>query len=327
MPTDFRPFLNWIVSDFEPLVRVAPQAGSYARIRTETFTHLYGVADMACVLYTINALRPNAAEHSQWRKSLQALQNPDTGYFVAAPKDHGLLHNTAFALGAMDLLSVDPLFALAFADSYKTKSQLTAHLVGLDWRCNVYRDSHDGAGIAAAFTLVPGTVDPQWFDWYFEILEPLFDRNNGMLGVDKPGSGDFDQIGGTFHYAFVYAAHHRRMPYGEARIDAVLGLQHPEGAWHHDNIWWLTLDALYLMTRSTELSGYRRDDIAKSARRVIDFCYERVMDPAFRLDPRTTPHILTAVTAILAETQKFLGPAEVVTGYPLRPILDRRPFI
>ncbi|HEY3375919.1 MAG TPA: hypothetical protein VGL77_00360 [Armatimonadota bacterium] len=327
MAYDLRPFMQWIMTEFEPEVRVGPTAGCYARRRDEQFTHLYGVADMACVLYAMDALHPDAEEHASWRRELQALQDPESGYLLAKPADHGRLHNTAFALAAMNLLAIAPLYPLRFADAYLTPAAQQAFLASLDWYTNVYAHSHDGAGLPAALTLVPGTVPREWFTAYFALLDSYFVAENGMMGLEKSAAGDCDQIGGTFHYAFLYEHYHRRMPYPERRIDAILGLQLDSGEWHPLNPWWLTFDALYLLTRTVRFTPYRVDDVTRAARRVVAFCYERVMDAAFRNDPETTPHKLTAITAIFAEAQHFFGYDEIITDRPLRLVLDKRPFI
>jgi hypothetical protein len=327
MRYDLRPFLQWIVEEFEPTVRLDGLPGRYAWSREAAFPHVYGIADMACVLYSLDALHPTAEEHASWRRELQALQDPDSGYLLATPPCLSRLHNTAFALGAMSLLGIAPVHPLRFAEAYATPAAQQAWLESLDWRTDVYGGSHDGAGLASALTLVPGTVPPEWFSDYFTRLDRYFDPHNGMLGVDKPVAGDCDQIGGTFHYAFLYEYYHRRMPFPERRIDAILGLQRATGEWDPSNPWWLTLDALYLLTRTLRGTPYRDADVRQAACRVVDRAYACVMAPAFRDDPGTNPHILTAITALFAEAQLFLGADAIVTARPLRQILDQRPFI
>src|SRR5208283_3403809 len=50
---DLREFVQWIIAEFEPSVRLPGGAGNYARSPGQTTTELYGVADMACILYTL----------------------------------------------------------------------------------------------------------------------------------------------------------------------------------------------------------------------------------------------------------------------------------
>jgi hypothetical protein len=327
MSYDLRPLTNWITTSFEGEVRVGPSAGCYARRRSEDFPHLYGITDMACVFYALGYWPPEPRARTEWCEQLQSLQAPDTGYCRAIPADHGVLHNTAFTLGAMSLLAYAPQHPLRFTAQYAEPAARSAWFEGLDWHDHVYRDSHDGAGLASAVTLVPGTLPPEWMEAYFTLTDGCFDPANGLMGRDKPPHGDRDQIGGTFHYAFLYQYYHRPMPFPEARLDAVLGLQLETGGWDPANPWWLTLDALYLLTRTARQTTHRRADVVRAAHRVLAQAYDRVADPAFRDSPDTTPHTLTAITATLAELQQFLGSEHVVTDRPLRLVLDQRPFI
>lgn len=325
MPHDLRHFIDWIVTGFEPRVRVGDTAGAYARKADEDFVHLYGTADMACVLYTLGRLPTEPAAREQWVATLQGLQDPQTGYLLARPADHSPLHNTAFALGALELFDAAPLHPLAFADEVRTSEQLEAFFDSFDWREGVYRQSHNGAGIAAALALVPGTVGPEWFDAYFRLTDAKFDPANGMMGDGKPPEGDFDQVGGTFHYAFMYEHFGRAMPYPAARTDAILGLQRDDGTWHERNIWWLTLDALYMLDRDQRRLPHRPDDVRAAIARATAAAAERIATPEVR--DGMTPHQLTATVNLFAIAQQALGRDEIVTDRPLRLVLDRRPFI
>ena len=330
MRYDLRPFVDWILNEFEPSARVDNTPGNYAIEPGGTSMHLYGTSDMACVLYTIGALHPKEEERSHWARWFQSLQDPQSGYLLSTPPEHGKLHNTAFALGAMKLLEIRPLHPLRFAAEMASRSKLEAWLDAMDWREGVYGCSHDGAGLASAFALAPGTVPTEWFGWYFDHLDTYFDANNGMLGRDKPPEGDTDQIGGTFHYAFLYEYFHRRMPCPEARVDAILGLQLDNGEWHPGNPWWMTLDALYLLTRGVRHCHHRPDDARAAVRRTVATCCERVNDSAARqkyFGRYMGVHTFTAAVSILAEAQEFLGSQEVITNEPLRLVLDKRPFI
>jgi len=324
---DLRPFAQWILQEFEPAARVDGVAGRYAASLGDDAPGLYGLADMACVLYTIDALAPDERTSAIWRDELTALQDPETGYILEREPTHCPLHNTAFALGAMHLLGWRPADPLHFAADYDTPEKLRAFLADLDWASRVYGDSHAGAGLASAFALAPGTVGPEWFEAYFEFLDGVFDPRNGMMGRDKPAGGDTDQIGGTFHYAFLYEHFARPMPHAPARIDAILHLQQPDGLWHEPNPWWLTLDAVYLLTRGVQRCGHRRDDVAAAVRRAVDNRFAAVADPMAAFRGRLGVHRLTAAISLFAEAQQLLGDQEIVTDKPLRLVLDQRPFI
>ncbi len=325
---DLTHFVRWITEEFEPMFRLPGPAGSYAREPGATVTELYGVADMACILYTIGHLHPTEAERAQWIANLQSFQNPDTGYLVEKKPTHAPLHNTAFALAALELFSAGPLHPLKFAADFQDIR--TFLLTKLDWKKRVYVDSHRGAGIGAIYALSPDLRSPEWFGDYFAACDSLFDPAIGLMGRDKPPTGDSDQVGGTFHYHFLYEHFNRRMPYPEHRIDTVIGLQQSDGYWAAGNHLWLTLDAIYLLTRTARHCPYRMDDIRQTIRKTLDALMTDVYTPpglTRTITGHLAVHLVTAAISIAAEAQQFLGDEEIKTPWPLHLVLDRRPFI
>lgn len=325
---DLREFVRWIKEDYEPALRLSRKAGSYPRQPGQATPALYGTADMACVLYTIGALQPSAEEREQWADAFAIFQDPETGWFrEKAPVTLSPEHNTAFALGAMELLDISPHYRVQTQADYEAPR---AFLQTLDWRKGVYSGSHRGAGVGSIYALVPALRSPQWFGEYFSACDDLFDPVNGLMGQGKPASGDIDQVGGTFHYAFLYQYFNRLMPYPKRRIDTVLGLQQADGYWDQKNHLWMTLDAIFLMTRTLRYCAYRLDDIRASVRKALDALIQDVYSPMGckkTFFDSAGVHLLTAATAIAAEAQQFLGAAEVITDWPLKLVLDRRPFI
>lgn len=324
---DLREFVQWILSEFEPSVRLPGGAGRYARAPGETMPELYGVSDMACILYSIGALHPTEPQRGEWAAAFQTLQDPATGWLLEKTPTHSPLHNTAFALAAMQLLDLVPQHPVKMGPEY---ADVRAFLGSLNWKTAVYGESHKGAGLGSIYALVPALGTPPWFAEYFAVCDSLFDAHNGMMGTDKPPGGDFDQVGGTFHYAFLYQYFNRPMPHPEARIDAVLRLQQPDGYWHPTNHLWLTLDAIYLLTRTLRQQPHRFDDVRAVVRRVMEVFQREVFSPDGRkkaLAGNLPVHSLTAAISLAAEAQQFLGAHEVVTERPLRLVLDRRPFI
>jgi hypothetical protein len=282
---------------------------------------------MACILYTLGALSPDEKARAEWAAAFQQFQQRDTGWLIEKSPSHDPLHNTAFALGAMQLLDLAPQYPVRMGADYRDPR---AFLEGLNWTTAVYPDSHKGAGVGAIYALVPGLATPTWFDEYFAACDRLFDVHNGLMGRDKPAGGDADQIGGTFHYSFLYQHFNRHPPYPEQRIDTVLRLQQPDGYWRPDNHLWLTLDAIYLMTRTLRYCPHRFDDVRSVVRRVMATLVRDVYSPAGRartFTGRLAVHSVTAAISIVAEAQQFLGAQEVVTDRPLKLVLDRRPFI
>lgn len=324
---DLRGFVRWILDEFEPSVRLSGGAGRYAGAPGQTAPKLYGIADMACVLYTIGALHPSAKARGEWRDAFELFQNPASGWFREA--DSGLTpqHNTAFALAAMQLLNLKPRYPVKMDARYL---HIRTYLDSLNWRTAVYPESHKGAGVASICVLVRALRSPAWFAEFFAACNGYFDARNGLMGRDKPAGGDIDQIGGTFHYSFLYSFFNLPMPFPEKRIDSVLALQHSDGYWSPANYLWLTLDAIYLMTRTLRYCPHRFDDVRASVRRVMRTLQQAVYSPEGRkkaFAKGQAVHSLTAATAIAAEAQQFLGAQEVITDWPLKLVLDRRPFI
>lgn len=325
---DLREFVKWIVEEFEPSVKLPGPAGNYVRQPGQTAIELYGISDMACIFYTLGMLRPTDKERAEWAAGFQTFQVAGTGMLVEkANPTHDPLHNTAFALAAMELLDLRPQHPVTMGPQYKDPR---AFLGTLDWKKAVYTESHKGAGIGAIYALVPELGTPAWFREYFAATEELFDPQNGLMGKEKPARGDFDQVGGTFHYSFLYNYFNKRMPFPERRIDTVLGLQRPDGHWDTSNKTWLTLDGLYLMTRTLRYAPYRVADVYAAVRRTMD----TLMTQMYSAEARKTAyggrlgvHSVTCAISIAAELQQFLGAQEVVTEKPLRLVLDRRPFI
>lgn len=326
-PYDLRDFVKWIREELEPAVRLPGGAGRYAREFGGKVPELYGVADMACILYSIGQLHVSEQERQEWAEAFNFFQDPKTGFLIEKNPSHSPLHNTAFALAAMQLLELEPKLPVQIGAEYR---DIRAFLGTLDWKNKVYPESHKGAGIGSIFTLIPSLHSREWFENYFAVCDSLFDPNNGLMGQGKPSGGDFDQVGGTFHYAFLYETFHRRMPYPEKRIDAVLGLQQPDGYWEAKNHLWLTLDAIYLLTRTLRYCSHRRDDVVACVRRSMDALMRDAFSPEGRktmYTGRLAVHSVTAAISTAAEAQTFLGADQVITDWPLRLVLDRRPFI
>ena len=324
---DLREFVHWINEEFEPSVRLVGRPKCYASHPGGTIVALYGVADMVCVLYTIGALAPSAGELAEWRDAFKVFENPKTGWFREKNSDLAPEHNTAFALAAMQLLNLSPRYKVKMGREY---SDIRGYLKSLDWRTNVYRESHKGAGIGSIYTLVRDLRSPEWFDSYFSTCDTFFDANNGLMGQGKPAKGDIDQVGGTFHYSFLYRYFNRRMPYPEKRIDTVLRLQQSDGYWSPTNHLWMTLDAIYLMTRTLRFCPHRLGDVQASVRKALDAVERDFYSPSGRKTSFAKDdgvHSLTAAISIAAESQQFLNADVVITDWPLKLVLDRRPFI
>ena len=332
MTFDLRPLEEWIVGEFEPAVRAGPNAGDYARRVGGEFVELYGIADMACILYALDALTPDEKAKSEWISRLQSFQDPGSGLLLAKTAYLSKVHNTAFALGALNLFDAPPSHPLVFARNFDTPQKMEEYIASRDWQGGVYLGGEDVVGLASSFALVPDTVSAQWFTWFLDYFDGnLFDPNNGMIGRDTPPEGTLDQIGGTFHFDFFWQYFDRAMPFAEQRIDAILGLQRDDGDWDPGNPWWMPFDAIYMLARAVSGSGHRVEDFRDCVRGVVTRAYDRIMDGSSResdfVKQDMGVHTLNGALGLFAVGQSILGPDEVRTTKPLRLVLDRRPYI
>lgn len=338
MAYDLSELVAWVLKELEPAVRVGRTAGQYASHVGGKEAALYGNADMACILYTLDALHPSPKQRAEWMRGLQSFQDPGSGYFIAKTALLGKIHNTAFCVAAMKLFDERPsvptrlLHPLRFADLFASPEQMGAYVRALDWQNAVYPSGEDVIGLAATFFNVKGMVKPSWFRALMDYFDKsLFDPNNGMVGRGKPPQGDLDQIGGTFHFAFFWPLFDRQMPSPQARVDAILGLQRPGGLWTPSNPWWLTFDSVYMLADAASRSSYRRSDVRAAIEAAVGVCYERAMEPATREEAFCTPelgvHTLNGTLSLFAVAQRFLGREAILSPRPLRLVLDRRPYI
>ena len=350
---DVEPLLRWIREVAEPELR-APTGpgepwtpGAYRRCTAQGSVDLYGSADLACVRWSLDDLPP-PADRARWVEVLGAFQDPRTGWFVErGPATHVALHVTAYAVAALELLGAGPPHRLGFLDGLLAPEQVGAFLDARDWRDWAYLESHAVAGLASlvanaaalppgAPAHVPGGRADAFAAAWLAGLDARLDPASGMHGEAKPPGGDLDQVGGTFHHAF--CAEHWGSPvaHPRARIDAVLGLQRPDGLWDPANPHWLTLDGVWLVGRALEQTAadgepHRADDVRAAVGRAVDAVLAPLAGEAGRraalLDADMGSHSLVAVVSLLAEARRCLGPDAVRTATPLRLVLDRRPFV
>jgi hypothetical protein len=326
---DINFFIDWIINDLEPKIRIGQIRGNYTDFVGNDVTALYGVSDMAIIFYTINSLFLNDHEKMLWVKLLKKFQNINTGYFSEYKQNHHILHNTAFAISALNLFGEKPKYSLKFITNFDSKKKLELFLNNFDWESEVYKNSHKAAGLASSVALVPETINYEWFEWFFEICDKFFDQNHGMMGNNSSKEVNFDQIGGTFHYFFIYEYFRKKIKYSNQRIDSILKIQNSNGSWSREpNIWWLNLDAVYMLTRSVKNTGYRIKDIKKALIKNMEFVMNRINNENLRVeDFEKCVHNLTGAINCLAELQLFLGRDLVYSKQPLLSVLDKRPFI
>lgn len=290
----------------------------------------YGCADAANILYTINEFPKDHKVREGFVKTLQSMQNPETGLFEE--NTHHFIHTTAHCTAALELFDALPLYKFRGFEKLKSPKALEEFLENLNWAEHPWPESHKGAGIYAAMKLNNET-DKEWEDTYFKWLWDNADPEFGFWKKGVIGNTSakmYTYMGSGFHYMF--NIEYAKMPirYPEKIIDTCIDIFNNEDIKNGDgtyNIGFLEIDLMYCINRSLRQSGYRRDDcigvMRKFAKEFIDWLYSLEHETH---DGFNDLHMLFGTTCVLAELQTAL-PGEIITDKPLRLVLDRRPFI
>lgn len=313
-----------------------PQEGAFARYlwqnekgNRKLGVNEYGCADAANIRYIIGDLPRDARARLACVNVLQAFQNPETGMFWEPT--HHTLHCTAHCTAALELFDVRPLYEMKGLDAYRTKEGLYALLGGLRWETDPWRDSHEGAGTFASMILSGGATRA-WQDDYFAWLDAHVDPEYGMsvAGTIQTGKAPLNHhLNGWFHYMFNYLFARHPFPHAERLIDTCIFMRQNNelGNSFGHYVGFAEVDWVFALNRAVTQTGYR---FAESKALLREFAAEYV---AFldAVDMNTHDlwndlHSLFGAMCALAELQIAL-PGELRSDYPLRQVLDRRPFI
>jgi hypothetical protein len=326
--------------------QVGPISGDFSLYRDAPSYDLYGTVDGAYVLHTTNRLtnRTDRASRQEWASRILACQAEDGWFSRRNLRGHPREHATAYAIGALRLLEVEP--DEHYVDMIKPLTSLLPILTdhdafrrwierlgfrfsvssllqkNLGWHC-VWGGSHLGGGVAAAVGMArslldrwwPGQVDvDEWFTWYFDWLDVRANSNTGYwqrafwnLVYRKPTMID---LGGAVHFFWVYESLDRPFPYPEETIQSTLQLQRPDGL-YADHPFCIDLDADFCLIRSyLQLSEERQETYRESVYRSVEDNFEAVIS---RLTERplsqiySDSHGLPGALAALVECTKLPG--------------------
>lgn len=288
----------------------------------------YGCADAANILYTIGDFPKEAKVREAFVRTLQSMQDKESGLFEEGT--HHTIHTTAHCTAALELFDARPLYPFTALMKYKNKDELYALLDGLDWEKRAWAQSHQGAGIYAAFELTDN-ADLEWKKWYFDWLWENADPQTGFWKKDivkqaKP----YNYMGAAFHYLFNHENAHMPIRYPEKMIDSCIKM-YEDGTLAAVNFGggagFLEVDWLYCINRASRQTAHRFDEckeLMKSFGHIYVSNLEK-MD-ADTHDGINDLHQLFGFSCALAELQQAV-PGEFITTKPLRLALDRRPFI
>ena len=291
----------------------------------------YGCADAANLLYTIGDFPADSDERQGWVRTLQGLQEPETGFF--REPTHHEIHTTAHCIAALELFDARPRHPIAGLAAYREPAAMVSFLEQLPWRNDPWNASHRGAGLYVALVLT-GAADADWEDRYFAWLADETDPATGFLRrgcVGPVDAGDvrsiFPHLAGTFHYLFNQEYARRPLAYPGAMAATCLDLfarrAFPLGKW----VGFAEIDWVYCLARSVRQCGQR---FAESRQALTEFAagyleFLAGLDPATH-DGLNDLHALFGALCCLADLQTAL-PGLIRTERPLRLVLDRRPFI
>ena len=292
----------------------------------------YGCADAANILYTIGRFETDHAKREAAVKELQSFQNPETGLF--SEPTHHYLHSTAHVSAALQLFDAKPLYPYYALEKYKTKEGLYELLENLQWLKSPWNNSHQGAGIYAAFVNA-GCTTPEWEKWYFDWLWNEADPETGLWRkgcVNVPGADDeYKSMAGTFHYLFNHEHARKPIRYPEKLVDCMLAMYDRDfdndKSTFKRSCGFIQVDWVYCINRATRQTPHRFYEAKEKLRK---FAHE-YMDFMENVDEKTNDsfndlHMLFGSVCCLAELQAAL-PGEIESEYPLHLVLDRRPFI
>lgn len=291
----------------------------------------YGCADAANILYTLNRFERDPWKRAGWVKTLQSLQDSETGMFHE--ETHSVMHTTAHCLAALELFDAGVLYPVHDMEKYKDTACLYELLENLDWKKNPWSQSHNGAGIYVIMNL-SGLADEAWNDAYFQWLWEHTDPESGLIGRDareKDCAKHYEYMAGSFHYLF--NMEYARMPlrYPEKMIDTCLWMWENRETELLENfcqrINFIQVDWIYCITRGLRQCGHRYQECMKA----LEEFAEVYLDYLEKIDETNDDgfndlHLLFGCVCALAELQQALK-GKIKSAKPLRLVLDRRPFI
>ena len=291
-------------------------------------TNEYGCADAANIYYTIGMFWRDPKQRQERAEALQNLQDSTTGLF--AEPTHHPIHTTAHCTAALDLFDTLPKYPLYALEKYQNKEELYHMLDTLNWESNPWQNSHQGAGLYAAF-LNADSAPLEWQNWYFQWLWDHCDPQYGMSKagtIQTGGAPPVHHMCGWFHYLFNHNYAKRAFPYPEKLIDSCIDM-YTKGNMYAPfgrMMGFMEIDWVFCLNRSSHHTTHRREEIQAVLQ---DFAkgYLRYLDELPQDDDGWNDlHMLFGAMCAVSELQIAL-PGKLTSTRPWRNVLDRRPFI
>ena len=289
----------------------------------------YGCADAANILYMIGKFPRDYETRKACIDELQSFQKED-GTFQEPT--HCMLHTTAHCIAALELFDVGVKYPLTHhMEAFGTPEKVREYLASLKWDTDPWGQSHRGAGLYAAMILACD-MPLEWQDAYFGWL---CENNDPITGIGRKDHGNTKilqhHLNGWFHYMFNFEFTHRAFPNSEKLIDNCIDI-YKKKEFQHVYPWGLgcgfaEIDWVFALNRASRHTGYRRQEALELMR---DFA-EGYLTYLENIDPDTDErfndlHELFGAMCCVAELQ-IAFPSEIRSTFPLKNVLDRRPFI
>jgi hypothetical protein len=224
--------------------------------------HLPSSLFMSYILYSCDGLDSDI-DRERWTQWIRAQQDERDGTFSFPPPIGSSIPRKGIALWnakrTLGMLGSD----LAHFPEYQREAMSIDGLQ--DWfrGWESLGDSHHE--VLALAPTVASHPDPDWRDAYFSELALQQHPNLGYWpGGDKPPN-----ISRTFAYTLVHLGMNRLPPQPERIIDTMIDLQDADGLWHGGR-GFSTMDAVYLLLRLPESTGWCKDDACISLNKTAD---------------------------------------------------------
>jgi hypothetical protein len=292
---------------------IEPLDGAFSLFRGAERYDLYGTVDAVYSFYTLGELqaRTNRQSRLRWAEKILACQD-DIGWFSRRNlRGHSKEHATAYAIGALCLLSLEPgedyvshvRPLRALLPILTDRSIFSDWIEKLDFRFSPYtliqkklgwhyiwRGAHVGGGIPAAIGMTqhlfdvwwPGRIDTQrWLRDYLDWLDAHVNPRTGFwqrafwnLVYHRPTLID---LGGAVHFLWIYEAVGRGFPYPEANVKSTLALQRAHGL-YKSHPFCIDLDGNFSLIRAyLQLSSIRQAVYRASVRQAVERNFEAIL--------------------------------------------------
>jgi hypothetical protein len=319
-------------------------SGDFALYPSSVQPDLYGMVDAVYVLSTLGVLAQQTTLETRtlWAERILDCQET-TGWFTKRNlRGHSREHATAYAIGALKLLEVNPnenyLEKLRpipdIMELLSNSNTFLKWLKNLDFSWNVksivkkqlgwhyiWRGSHVGGGIPAIAGMtknlknywLPGTVDQrleEYFDWLDTHINPItgyWQRAFWNSIYRKPTIID---MGGAVHFLWVYEAFKHPFPYPEAIIASTLKLQKKDGL-YKNHPYCIDLDGNFCLIRAylqlhPERQEIYREDVYRAAERNFEAIVKTLTENPLHEIYRDS-HGLPGALVALVECTKLPG--------------------